>query len=339
VDCGNGHFETVHAQHLILATGSRPIIPEAWQGLENVWTPDEAAEHAILPESVLIVGGGACGCEFATLYSELGIPTILVEQQDRLLAGWDDLASKAVEQSLTRRGVEILLNTKVNRLLPCCNGKIQAILANGDTRETHGVLAALGRQAQLPEGEIDFSGMTRHGALGVDDFCRTALPEIYAVGDVTDRGGFAHTAMRMGRIAADHIAGCAEPMAWMNIPRVVYTHPAIAEVGIGEEACLAEGGRVERFPLRVLGKSHLGLQDSGWMKLMTDSQGRIQGAAAAAPQAEELISEMVLAIHCGLTVSQVAGTISPHPSFSEGWMEAALGSLGLPLHYIPRTNR
>jgi len=328
--------EEVRARALILATGSAPARPgfAPWDS-DRLWTTDEATTADRLPESVLIVGGGVIGCEFATVYAELGIPTTVVEMLDRLLPTLGEDASKAVRKSLKRRGAEILTGARITGMNATTN-QVTADLEGGRTLEADRALVAVGRKPNLEDLGLEDAGVACAGPIiRVDDACRTSVDGIYAVGDCAASLQYAHLASRMGTVAADNATGHPARDSLRVVPQVVYTHPEIATVG-QTEAEAREAGReirVARFPLQASGLARAYDETEGEVKLLAEAEhGEILGASVIAARAADVIQELALAMKNELTVEEVAATIHPHPTFGEAVHEAAELWLGLSVH-------
>jgi dihydrolipoamide dehydrogenase len=328
--------EEVQARAIILATGSSPARPgfAPWDS-DRLWTTDEATTAEALPQSVLIVGGGVIGCEFATVYAELGIPTAVVEMLDRLLPTLHVGASEAVRKSLRARGVEILTGAKIT-VMEATDEHVTAQLEGGRTLEADRALVAVGRAANLDGLGLDDVGVERDGGIiRVDDACRTTVDGIYAVGDCAAELQYAHLASRMGTVAADNATGHPARNSFDVVPQVVYTHPEIATVGLTEAEARNAGRdvRVARFPLKASGMARAYDATEGGVELIADTEhGEILGAAVIAARAADIIQEITLAMKNELTVEEVAATIHPHPTFGEAVHEAAELWLGFPVH-------
>lgn len=328
--------QTVQAEAIIIATGSRPVRGEflPWDS-GRVWTSDEATTAPTLPESVLIVGGGAVGCEFATVYSELGIPTSVVEMADRLVPEFDEDASRAVARSLHKHGAKVFTGSRLVSARHGATG-IVAELEDGTTIEAARVLAAMGRTPNTEDLGLKAVGIQMDGpVIRVDSRCRTNVPCVYAVGDVAERRQYAHLASRMGIVAADNATGHPAEDDRKVVPVCVYTHPQVSAVGLtqGEARDLSASARTGRFNYLASGMGRATGQAEGIVKVIGDGEsGALLGAVVIGPHASDVIGEIALAVRNGLTISQIADTIHPHPSFVEAVFEAAQAWLGLGLH-------
>jgi len=328
--------EEISAGAIIVATGSRPARPgfAPWDS-DRVWTTDEATTAGDLPESVLIVGGGVIGCEFATVYSELGIRTTLVEMLDRLLPTLDRDASNVVTESLTERGVDVRTGTKIVSM-KATKKTVSANLEGGETIKASRALVAVGRVPNVEDLGLEEAGVELDGRIiRVDEACRTSADGVYAVGDCAAALQYAHLASRMGAIAADNATGHAVHDTLAVVPQVVYTHPEIASVGLTEAEARATDRdiRVARFPMASIGLARAYGDMVGEVKLIADAaHGEILGASVMGQHASDVIEELAVAMRNELTVEELAHTIHPHPTFVEAVHEAAELWLGFPIH-------
>lgn len=322
----------VEARSVILATGARPARPGLFPWSDpRIQTSEEATKAESLPLSVLIVGGGVIGCELATVYSELGIPTTIVERLPRLLAGFEEEVSQAVTRSLARRGVSVFTGKMVAEVA-CSDLAISCLLDHGPLVEAARVIVAVGRVPNVEDLGLEAAGVrVTEGIIPVDAACRTNVPNVYAVGDVAEKRHFAHLAQRMGIVAADGATGFPAEDDRTVVPIGVYTHPEVASVGVTRENA-GEGARIASFPYLASGMGRACGETDGWVRLVGAHDGRLLGATIVGRHATELIQEAALALRHRLQVADVAATIHSHPTFSEAFHEAAEAWLGLPLH-------
>ncbi len=329
--------EQILARSIILATGSRPALPEGFDFTSpRIFTTDGATCADDLPDSVLIVGGGIIGCEFATIYSELGIKTMLVEMLDSLVAALDGEVSQEITRSLTRRQVEVLTSTKIDRVNADDN-QVTCTLNDGRELIAKTMLVAAGRKPNIEDIGLEATGVElADGVIAVDSRCRTSVDGIFACGDVAEKLQYAHLATRMGIIAADNAMGIETADDRTIVPVCMYTHPEVASVGMAEADAAAHGEiKISRFSYRASGIAAAYGQTEGEVKLFADTKtNKLLGGLVIGGRATDVIAELALAIRAGLTAGDVARTIHPHPSFSEAVGEAAESLLGLGLHSL-----
>jgi len=343
VESGSGQRRIVKARSIILATGSRPARPDffPWNS-GRILTTDDATTAKELPESTLIVGGGVIGCEFATFYSALGIPTTVVETLDRLLPTFDEEASRAVRRSLLKRKVAVHTGSKIVAVRAGKEG-IVAELENGRTIEAASVLVAIGRVPNTEDIGLENAGVrTQNGIIPVDERCRTSVEGIYAVGDVAETRQYAHLAARMGIVAADNATGHPTTDPRTVVPAAVFTRPEIAAVGLGEKEARERYGdvRTSKFPYSASGKARISRETDGMVKISArEKTGEIIGALVIGPNAAEVIQEIALAMRRNLTVADIAETIHAHPTFVEAVCEAAEVWQGFPVHTLGEERR
>lgn len=342
----NGGAGTLTFKHAVIATGSRPIhLPGIEVDGERVVTSREALQLREVPERLLVIGGGYIGLELGSVYARLGSQVTVVELTEQLLPGIERDLVQVVQQSLRKRGVEILLRTKVAGVRT--EGTHVAIeLAQGDgttlRRESDRVLVAVGRRPNTDKLGLEQTRvkLDERGFIQVDAQRRTADTRIYAVGDVTGEPMLAHKAAREGKVAAEAIAG--EPAAFDNVtvPAVVFTDPEIALCGMSEEQARAAGYaiKVGKFPFRALGRALTLNATDGFVKVIADAEREvILGVRMVGLDVSDLISEAVLAIEMGAQLEDLAASIHPHPTLSEALAEAAEVALQRAIHiYHPR---
>jgi dihydrolipoamide dehydrogenase len=331
--------QQVAAKAIIIATGGQPVRPGflPWD-CPHLMTTDEATTATDLPKSVLVLGGGVIGCEFATVYSELGIPTTIVEMLNNLVDNLDSDISKAVTESLKKRDVNIITGTKLVSVKQTQTGVV-AELEDGRKIEAAKMLVSIGRKPNTQNIGLEKLGVKMEkGLVVVDNNCRTSVAGIYAIGDIAETRQYAHLASRMGVVAADHATGHhAAGDDRTVVPTGIYTHPEAATVGLSEAQAKQRHGniRVARFPYSASGMAQAYGQTEGLVKLIADVElGSILGAVVIGPHATDIIQEIAVAMRSELTIEEIAETIHPHPTFTEAVGEAAEAWLGLPLHTI-----
>jgi dihydrolipoamide dehydrogenase len=333
VDSNEGDL-AIEANRIIVATGASPVRPgwASW-GSPRIMTTDEAMTASVLPESIIIIGGGVIGCELATAYAELGIETHLVELTPALLPGLDADISNIVTRSLKKRKVQLYVGTGVDSLAGA-EEAVTATLSGGQVLTASHALVAIGRQANIGGLGLETLGVNiADGRIVVDEQCRTSVEGLYAVGDVACSKHYAHVASRMGLIAAMGATDGELADELSLVPECIYTHPEAAAVGYtqADDAAIA----VRQVPISACGIAQAYGEIDGMVKLFIDTASRqIRGGVIIAPHATELISTITLAIRQGLTVEAFANLVWPHPTFAESLGEAAEAYLGYPLHVL-----
>ena len=373
----DGTTERVTAANVIVATGSVPSkvpIPgldgggadsdvfitnaEARQrraagklGTTTVWTSNEAVSAPDVPKRLAIIGGGVIGCEFAYTYNGLGSEVTVLEFRPNILHGpqdapaFDTEISGELSKLLTKSGIKFMTSTKVVAVdVP--GKKLKYVSEKGDGElEFDKLLVAVGRRAYTDGVGLEAAGVTFDGrAVPTDDYLRTNVPHIYAIGDVaahdqpfhgTYGGGLAHVATREGEVAAENALGHATKMDWRAIPNCVYTEPEIATTGLTEQQARDKGYdvKVGKFTFKSLGKAMAINENVGLVKIITDAKyGEILGAHIVGPHATDLIHEVCVSIKLESTIDELMHTIHAHPTLAEAIMEAAQDVKGESVH-------
>jgi dihydrolipoamide dehydrogenase len=340
---GSDGTRMLSCSHTILATGSRPAVPNSLKIDDpRVMDSTSALDLPDLPGRLLVVGGGYIGLELGTVYEALGSEVTVVELLPRLLNGADPDLVRPLQQRLQRQFKAIMLNTKVDKLEPRQDG-ISATLTSpeGTNLEVFDrVLVAVGRKANTEQLGLEHTKVviSEKGFVQVDRQLRTAEPTILAIGDVVGEPMLAHKATHEGLVAARVIAGKEATFDPAAIPAVVFTDPEIAWCGLTEEAAKAAGQavKVTRFPWAASGRATTIGRNDGLTKLVCDAEsGRILGVGLCGVGAGELIAEGVLAVEMGAVAEDLAASIHPHPTLSETVMEAAELFHGQATHFYP----
>ncbi|MBE7467025.1 MAG: dihydrolipoyl dehydrogenase [Planctomycetes bacterium] len=338
----DGSSEEVPFRHALVATGSAPTqLPNIPIDGMTFVTSNEVLQWDQLPASLAIVGAGVIGCELASLYARLGVPVQVVELLDGALPGFDAEVRREVEKQLKRQGVEFFFGVKVEEAYPGPTGAT-LLLSNGETLNAQCCLVAIGRTPHTEGLAPEAAGLKLgpRGHLTVDARCRTNVPHIYAVGDVTGVSPFAHAASHMGLVAVEQILGAARGghdavFDATKVPWGVFTKPEVGAIGLSEEKA-REGGRevkVGKFGWRGLGKSQATLELDGFVKVIADAQtGKLLGLHIVGEEATNLLGEGSLAWGAGATLEQLADSVHCHPTLPEAVGEAALAALGIPIH-------
>lgn len=330
--------EKIKAKDIILATGSVPAwLPVEGMNTEGVVTSDEMLMLESCPESVLIIGGGVIGVEFAALFNMLGKKVTIIEMLDSILPGSDEEIASSMERSLKKKGIEIITGARVLGF-----GKETGVFCEYEkNKEKKKVKAsicmvAVGRKPVTEDiGLESINLQTKRGFIQTDEYMRTAVPNIYAIGDITGKVQLAHVASAQGLVAAANIAGENKKMCCEIIPACIYTNPEIAYVGLTEKQAREKGYEVKvgRFPVSANGKSMVVGEAEGFVKIITEAKmGEVLGAHIMAPRATDMIAELCVLMKSEGTVEELKDTIHPHPTVSEIIMEAAHDTDGLSCH-------
>jgi dihydrolipoamide dehydrogenase len=331
---------------IVIATGSAPVDVKAWaRDGDTIINSDDAVRLKKIPQTMLVIGGGVIGLEFATVYTRLGAKVLVVEMMPQVLTGTDLEISKTMARILKKQGVEIALATKLVSLEKSGSG-VKAVIngefTNGkdETREFEVALVAVGRRPVTDALNLAAAGLAadERGFIAVDAQRRTKVDGIFAIGDVTGPPLLAHKAMKEGVVAAEVIAGdkasAYDPIA---VPNCVYTDPEVATVGLSEEEAKAAGYdvRIGKFPLVASGRARTMNESDGMIKLVADAKtDALLGMHIIAPQAESLIGEGVIALEMGATLEDIGLSIHPHPTLTESLMEAAEAAHGKAIHIV-----
>ena len=337
VRAGGAPAATLRADHVIIATGARPrTIPGVTIDRTRVITSTEAMSLSSQPKSMVIIGAGAIGVEFAYFYNALRTKVTIVEMLPGILPVEDRELTRQLESSLKKQGIEILVETKVESVRPAPEGVTLTVRASGgDTREVTGdvALMAIGVQANVENLGLESAGVTlEKGNIKVDAAYRTNAAGLYAIGDVIGPPWLAHVASAEGIHCVEAIAGKnPAPLDYSSVPGCTYCQPQIASVGLTEEKAKAAGHelRIGRFPFRPLGKAVAIGESEGMVKLIFDAKyGELLGAHIMGSEATELIAELVLGKTLETTGEGLFRAIHAHPTLSEAVMEAAAAAYG-----------
>ncbi len=334
---GDGTEATVTFDHCVVATGASTRLLPGTAVSDRVVTYEEQILSDALPSSIVIAGAGAIGVEFGYVLRNYGVKVTIVEFLDRLVPLEDEEVSAELARRYRRLGIDILTSTRVQAIEET-GDRVRVTVSRGDGREqtieADKVLQAIGFQPRVAGYGLENTGvrLTDRAAIDVDGRCRTSVPHIFAIGDVTAKLMLAHAAESMGIVAAETIAG-AETMEpdYLMIPRATYCQPQIASFGLTEAQARERGHdvRVAKFPFSANGKAH-GLGDTaGFVKLLSDGRyGELIGAHLIGPDVTELLPELTLAQQWDLTVHEVARNVHAHPTLGEAVKEAIHGLAG-----------
>ena len=330
----------VSANHIIVATGaSQRDIPGLPIDHKTVITSREALELKEVPERVVIVGGGATGCEFAYVWSAYGAEVTIVELMPRLIPNEDEEISAQLERSFRRQGIKSVAGAQVEGI--SVNGSSAQVSistdANNIVEECDKVLVAVGVQGNTAGIGLEAVGVrTERGFIPVDESMRTNVPNIYAIGDVTGKMLLAHVASAQGVTAVECIAGLdPQPLDYVQIPRAIYCRPQVASFGLTEAQAREQGYpvKVGRFPMAASGKALAMNESEGMIKLVVDEEiGEILGAHMIGAEVTELLGELGMTKLLEATTAELGWLVHPHPTISETIKEAALAAEGEAIH-------
>ncbi len=326
-----GQRRRVTAEHLILATGSRPVELRGFEfDGEQVWSSNEAVALPGVPERLLVLGAGAIGLEFAYVYRHLGSRVTVLELMPQVLPGTDAEMARELARALKRQGIEIFTETRATRLEKGSEGvRVQAeVQGELQTFEAEVLLVAVGRRPNTEGLGLEAVGLQPNdrGFLPVNRRMQTRVPHIYAIGDLTGPPLLAHKASREGIVAAEAIAGLRTEYDVRAMPSVVYTEPELASVGLSEEAAREQFGevRVGRFPFLANGRALTYGESTGFAKIIAHPEtDEVLGVHILGPEASSLIGEAALALELSATAEDIGLTVHPHPTLTEVLMEAA----------------
>lgn len=337
----DGQKQIIETKNIIIATGSvvRPIPGFETDG-ERVVNSDHILELKEVPKSLIVLGSGAVGTEFASVYSRFGSETTLVELMPRLMPLEDEEVSKEIEKSFRKRGIKALTGTKLERVEKTEAGvKVSGKDAKGGDvmLEAAMLLVAVGRMPYLEGLGIEGTKIkVERGNVQVDEFCRTGEPGVYAIGDVIPTPWLAHLASKEGILAVEQIAGKNPPPINMRqVPSCTYCDPEVASVGLTEAKARELGYDVKaaKFPFSASGKARILGEEEGFVKVVADKKyDEILGVHIIGAHATEIIHEAIVAMHLESTADELGRTIHAHPTVSEAVMEAAEGIHDLTIH-------
>jgi dihydrolipoamide dehydrogenase len=328
----DGKTTELKTRNIVVATGASTAVPKGWEiDGEHIVTYLEAILQEKLPKSVVIIGAGAIGVEFATVWNSYGVDVTIVEMLERLVPLEDEEVSAELNKAFKKRKIQTLVGHRVEEIQASDKGvTVKVANEKGEkTLEAEQALVAIGfrpngRGLGLEELGVKLS---ERGAIEIDDRMATNVPGIWAIGDVTAKLMLAHVGSAMGIVCAENIAGVDTiKLNYEMMPRATYCQPQIASFGLTEKRAKERGYDVKigRFPFTANGKA-LGLGEAtGWVKLITDAKyGEILGGHMIGPEVTELLPELTIAQMMELTPSEIAYNVHAHPSLSETLMEAA----------------
>ncbi len=339
----------VAGKNVIIATGSTPAqLPIPGVELPGVINSDGAFLLKEVPRRIIIVGGGAVGTEWATLFSAFGSEVTVVELLPNLLPFEDEDMGRTLARSFQKRGIKILTSSTVAKIEEGSEKRAKTLRVtitdkdgkNEQTTEAENVLIGVSRRPNTIDLNLDVTGVQTdtRGYITVDERMRTNVKNVFAIGDVVGKVLLAHVATHQGLVTAGVIAGHDEKMDYKAVPAATFTHPEVASVGLTEQKAREAGHDVVvgKFPFAALGRAQTYGNTDGLIKIVADKKyGEVLGVHIIGPSASDLIPEGVLALQLEATLEDIANTIHAHPTLGEGSMEAAMVALGLPVHIGP----
>jgi len=337
----DGNIKEISTDNIIIATGANVIIPKGWEvDGEYITTYLEAILQEELPKSVIIIGAGAIGVEFATIWNSYGVDVTLVEMLPHLVPLEDEEISIELEKSFKKRKINFLTSHRVETLQKNEKGVIVTLSSEeGEkTLEAEQAIVAIGFSPNTKNLGLEEIGvnLTKRGAIEIEETMSTNIKGIWAIGDVTAKMMLAHVASAQGIACAENIVGMnTTPLNYSLMPSATYCQPQIASFGITEAQAKEQGieFKIGRFPFQANGKA-LGIGEStGWVKIIIDAKyGEILGAHLIGPEVTELLPELTLAKMMEITPYEIAHNVHAHPTLSEAIMEAAHDAEGHAIH-------
>ncbi len=334
---GDGGTTTLNAKHIVIATGARAkTFPGIEPDGERIVTYREAIVSLQQPQRVTVLGAGAIGIEFAYFWNAMGSEVTVVEGQDQILPVEDHEISATVRKSLEASGIRFHTGQNVRSVERNGNETVTT-LEDGTELVSDQTLAALGITPNTENLGLEELGVTLdRGFIAINADCQTSVPGVFAVGDVTTRGGLAHTATAQAHVCVERIAGETVPdLDYTSIPGCTYCQPQVASVGMTEQEAKASGQayRVGRFPFMANGKAAGAGNDEGFVKVIIDERyGEILGAHIVGSEATEMIAEFVLARASEATADVLMHTVHAHPTHAEAMLEAVAQAYGVSVH-------
>lgn len=344
VEGSDGKTTTVKAKYCVLATGSACLhLPFIKMDHKRVIDSDDLLQIEEVPEHLVVIGAGAVGSEFASIFLRYGSKVTIVEMLDRLLPVEDKEVSAEIEKLFKSQGMEVLTSSKVTEVKTSKSGvelKVEPAGGKGaaKTLKASHLLVAAGRRPVTEDCGLDKTKIKpdERGFIAVDEYMKTEEDWVYAIGDIVPTAALAHVASHEALLAVNHLAGePARPINYDHVPNGTYTWPEVASVGLTEEKAKERGYdvRVGKFPFSANGKAAIIGQAEGFVKIVSESKyDEVLGVHIIGPRATELITEGTLALELESTVAELIHTIHPHPTVAEAVAEAAHATLGKPLH-------
>ncbi|MFZ7103427.1 MAG: dihydrolipoyl dehydrogenase [Peptococcaceae bacterium] len=343
VSLTSGGSETITGDFFIIATGSEPFLPSI-PGIElpDVITSTEALSLAEIPESLLIIGGGVIGVEFASFYASFGCRVTIIEMMPQILSNMDEELVGVLKKILLEKGIRIINNVRVSEITGGEKSLIIKATGQDGQLEFQGekVLVSVGRKVNIRDLGLEKIGLKLdQDKIVVNHKLQTGIAHIYAIGDCTGINMLAHVASHQGMVAAENIGGGDVTIDYKTVPSCIYTRPEMAGVGLTERQALELGYRLKigRFPLAANGKSLIMDDTQGLVKIIAEEKhGEILGVQILGPRATDLIAEGALTLRLEATLEEIISTIHAHPTVGEAFLEGALAAEGRAIHIPAR---
>jgi dihydrolipoamide dehydrogenase len=339
----NGETKSIEFKNIIVATGSVPrALPNVAVDGKRILTSDELLELKEIPKSMLVLGAGAVGVEFASIFKRFGVDVTIVELLPRLLPIEDEEVSEALEKAFKKQGIKVATGTRLENIQVTDTGvTADGVSDNGGPKkfEAEMLLIAVGRKPVSEKIGLEGTAVqVERGYIQVNEYLQTAESGIYAIGDVVPTPWLAHVASHEGIVAVDHMAGRhAHPIDYeRGVPGVTFCNPEVGSVGLTEKRAAEKGYdvKVGRFPWTANGKAKILGQSTGFVKVVTDRKyNEILGIHIIGPAATELVAAAGIALSHEATVESLSNTIHAHPTLSEAIMEATADAIGFAVNF------
>lgn len=341
----NNRQNIIKPHDIIISTGSKPLIlPNINIDNTNIFNSEQAFIIKEIPKTIIIVGAGAIGIEFATIYRRLGSDVKVIEITDQILPNIDNEIAQRLMKIMQKQGVNFYFNSKVSKITKRERLEVQLRSVNDESNIQEEilladkVLIAIGRSPNIDGLNLENTEirLNENNTIKVDPNCQTTQENVYAIGDVVGPPLLAHKAMMQGIFVAENICGFKNKLSQL-IPNCVYTDPELATIGLSEEQAKSCGYdiSVSKVPLSAIGRAHCDDQTDGLVKIVVDNKTKcLLGAHILSPEASTLINELNLAMNCNLSIEDIINTIHPHPTLSEAILEACAATSKKAIHVI-----
>lgn len=344
IDSGQGKKQTIQADKVIIATGSKPIVlPIPGADSPDVMGAEDMLSLDRLPKSLVMVGGGVIGVEMATILAKLGCKVSIVEMMPHILPTQDAELVVILDQALRGDGVEIYCGAQVTRIEDTKGGKLVTFSDSNKVEkklEAEAAAVCVGYKPNIEGLGLDECGVAiERGRIQVNERMQASIPDIYAAGDVVGGMMLAYVSFAEGRVAAENVMGKDSKINYQAVPQCIFTLPEVASVGLTEEEAVVRGYqlRIGRFPFVGNGMAKILGEQRGLVKIITDQDyGQILGVHIVGPRATSLIPEAALAMKLEATAQDIIATMHAHPTLSEAIWEAALDVTGEAIHFHSR---